>query len=163
MMKDTVRNYVRIELLPPTEQPHLEQPITRIEQNQIVEDIIGEIIEEISSDSAPEAIDSILPGFGGVVRIYFPVKMLTRFFPGYLMLSLITAAEQTDSPSGDFRFFCSPITLKINGTINAENRTLSALDFIDNWTSLLRKHQKVIFCLEMLQEYQNSSQAMKLQ
>ena len=81
MMKDTVRNYVRIELLPPTEQPHLEQPITRIEQNQIVEDIIEEIIEEVSSDSAPEAIDSILPGFGGVVRIYFPVKMLTRFFP----------------------------------------------------------------------------------
>jgi hypothetical protein len=87
MVKDTVRNYVRIEILPPYEQLHLEQPITRIEQTQIVEDVIEEIIEEISSDSAPEVTDSILPEFGGTVRIYFPEKMLTRSFPGYLMYS----------------------------------------------------------------------------
>jgi hypothetical protein len=144
MVKDTVRNYVRIEILPPYEQLHLEQPITRIEQTQIVEDVIEEIIEEISSDSAPEVTDSILPEFGGTVRIYFPRKNVDPLFSRLFNVFPINvkAADQTDiSPLTISDSSAQRITLKINNRFtNAENRTLSALDFIDNWTSLLKKY-----------------------
>lgn len=145
MMKDTVRNHVRIELLPSSEQLHFEQPITRIEQNQIVEDIIEEIIEEVSSDSAPEVTDSILPGFGGVVRIYFPRKnvdpLFSRLF-NVFPFNVNNNADQTNISSLEISDSSAHrITLKINGRFtNAENRALSALDFIDNWTSILKKY-----------------------
>ncbi len=140
MMRDTVRNYVRIDLLPPSEQLPLEQPITRIEQTQIIEDKIEEIIEEVSSDSTPAVTDSILPDFGGVVRIYFPRKNIDPLFSR--LFNYFPINEDTDqtsliiSDSSAHR-----ITLKINGRFtNAENRTLTALDFIDNWTSILKKY-----------------------
>ncbi len=142
MMKDTVRNYVRIDLLPPSEQLPLEQPITRIEQTQIIEDKIEEIIEEVSSDSTPAVTDSILPDFGGVVRIYFPRKNVDPLFSRLFNFFPFNLNKDTDltsliiSDSSAHR-----ITLKINGRFtNAENRTLTALDFIDNWTSILKKY-----------------------
>jgi len=145
MMKDTVRNYVRIELLPPSEQPHLEQPIAKIEQNQIVEDVIEEIIEKVSSDSAPEVTDSILPGFGGVVRIYFPRKnvdqLFSRLFNAFPFENNNNAEQTGFSSLVITDSSAHRITLKINGRFtNAENRTLSALDFIDSWTSILKKY-----------------------
>ena len=144
MVKDTVRNYVRIEILPQYEKLHIEKHINRIEQTQIVEDVIEEIIEEISSDSAPEVTDSILPEFGGTVRIYFPRKNVDPLFSRLFNVFPINvkAADQTDiSPLTISDSSAQRITLKINNRFtNAENRTLSALDFIDNWTSILRKH-----------------------
>jgi hypothetical protein len=142
MIKDTVRNYVRIDLLPPSEQLPLEQPITRIEQTQIIEDKIEEIIEEVSSDSTPAVTDSILPDFGGVVRIYFPRKnvdpLFSRLF-NFFPFNLNKDTDQTSLIISDSS--AHRITLKINGRFtNAENRTLTALDFIDNWTSILKKY-----------------------
>ncbi len=145
IMKDTVHNYVRIELTPSSEHSHLEQPITIIEQTQIVEDIIEEIIGEVSSDSAPEVTDSILPGFGGVARVYFPRKNVDPLFSRLFNAFPFNTSNDTDQTESSSLAISDSsahrITLKINGRFtNAENRTLSALDFIDNWTSILKKY-----------------------
>lgn len=145
MTKDTVRNYVRIDLLPSSAQVNLEQPITRIEQTQIVEDIIEETLDAVSLDSTTEVTDSILPGFGGSVRIYFPRKNVDPLFSRLFNVFPFSLNNVTDQSENSSLVIAdsSPhrITLKINGRFtNAENRTLTALDFIDNWTSILKKY-----------------------
>lgn len=145
VLKDTIHNFIRIQLSPPSSQEILNQPITRIEQTQIIEDIIEETIDKVASDTVDVGVtDSIIPGYGGIVRIYFPRKnvdpLFSRFFNSYPFGKTDSLQQESSSlvisDSSPYK-----IIIKINGKItNAENRTLSALDFIDNWTSILKKY-----------------------
>lgn len=148
VLEDTVRDFIRIQILPV--QDTVYQALTKVEQTQIVEDIIEETISEVSedvaeipTDSTHRVVDSLIPEFGGVVKIYLPRKsvdpLFCRFFNTYPF-----SKNDTSLTDGTVLFVADSsarkITLKLNGKIvNADKRTLTALDFIDAWTSLLKK------------------------
>lgn len=144
VLEDTVGNFVRIHILPATSNDTVYQPITRIEQANIIEDVIEETITAINSDSALAVTDSVLPQYGGTVKLYFPRKTLDPVFSRFFNIFPFRISDTLQQPEPILSLSDSSqrrITLKMNNKItNAEKRTLSALDFIDIWTSILKKH-----------------------
>lgn len=147
-LKDTVRNFVHIQILPAAPAEIFNQPLTKIERAQIIEDVIEQTITEVTSDTfdidtLPAPADSILPQYGGVVRLYIPRKTLDpvfgRLYNVFPFQSNDSINKQSVLSFSDTSY--KRIILKINPNItNADKRVLSALDFIDIWTSSLKNH-----------------------
>ncbi len=140
-VKDEEGGKVFVKILPVNDSGKVDKQIQILsnQPSEYVEHIIQKTIDSsISADSINQA-DTVIPQYGGSIRIYSPRGTLDEIFAPLFEIYPFgndSASVMMIADSSERR-----ITLRLNGKVtNGKGKIISALDIIEYWTNLIKNH-----------------------
>ena len=138
---DSSTQYIRIMILPQNSDHEQMDSLQTLERSAFIEKTIEGALINTVQDTAPVFEDTLIPEYGGTVRIY---HQRTSIDPTFSSLTSIEPFSSDSIESGILTvtdLSQRKITFKLSGRIvNGSNKVLSALDFIDLWTRFIKMY-----------------------
>lgn len=162
------KEYIKIKILPFAKVEDRGASVDSITmgRSSFVESIIERTVDAVQKDSLPISSDTIVPEYGGSVRIFAQRGGIDGTFAGLVNFYPFSIHENDTGAALVFTDSSQRrVVLKLTGKkLDGKGKVLSALDMIESWSKMIKAHPADGFALfrhvDGMEEFVNGKEAL---